>query len=74
MIETLIKLEKDGTLKKLVKAGLMPTKVLLYYEVYLEFDKQKKVNKKKTTDIISDLSGRFKVCESTIYLIIKKLK
>lgn len=67
-------LEQNGYLKVLVRAGMVSTKVMYHYEIYLEFDKRKKTTKKKTEDIVSDLQEDFHVGRSTVYNIIKTFK
>lgn len=73
MIEVLTKLSATGDLKKLICSGLMSTKVLTHYEIYMEFDRRKKLNH-KTVDIVFDLSDIFKISVTSIYAIIKKFK
>lgn len=74
MITILNELNKRGELKRLVQAGLMSTKVLLYYNIYLQVDKMKRTTKICMTDIVSRTSEQFQVSEKTIYLAYKKLK
>lgn len=74
MITILNELNNKGDLKKLVQAGLMSTKVLLYYNIYLQVDKMKRTTKICMTEIVSRTSEQFQVSEKTIYLAYKKLK
>lgn len=74
VFEIIQEIEQKGHLKKLIAAGLMSTKLVLYYEIYLEYDKAKRTTKKKTVDIVSELCDKFGVCDSTIYKVIKIFK
>lgn len=64
-------LEKEGKLKELVKGGVLSTRVLKHYEIYLEFDKLKRTTKMRVSEIVFELSERFKLSEVTIYKIKK---
>lgn len=73
MIDILIDLQKKGELIKLVRGGVMSTKVLSHVEIFLEYDKRIKLGG-KSADIIFDISEIFKVSQRTIYDVIKKYK
>ena len=74
MIEILNKLNEAGYLKRLVAAGLMSSKVLMYYEIYLEVDKLKRTTKLPMTDIVGRLSDQFRVSDKTIFVAYKRIK
>lgn len=74
MIQIIKKLEESGELKKLIKAGFMSTKVLLHYEVFMEYDKLKRVRKMKTNQAVYETAEKFGLCESSIYKIITIFK
>jgi len=70
VIEIISDLEKKGILKKLIQAGFISTKLLLYYEVYLDFDAYKKTGK-GNTEIIILICDKFNISEQTVYRILR---
>lgn len=74
MIELISKLEKEGTLKILMRSGFVSTKMLLYYNVYLEYDKHLRIHNEGTVEAIGYVCAVFNISESTAYRIIKILK
>lgn len=74
MIELITKLEKSGDLKKLINAGFISTKLLLYYEIYLEVDKQLRTTTKPKYIIVEDVGSIFRVSSQTVWRAIKLIK
>lgn len=73
MIDTLIKLRENGELKQLVSGGYLSTKTLAHIEIYLEFDRRKRLGH-RTTDIVFDIGEIFKKSPATVYAILKKFR
>jgi len=71
MKEIIIELEKTGVLKKLIREGFVSSKLLLYYEIFLEYDKTIKTTKLKKMDVVVHLTEQFKVSESTVFRVLK---
>ena len=60
------KLERSGELKKLTNAGLISTKLFIYLEVYMEYDKNIKMGMSKM-EALHNTSIEMKVGETLIY-------
>lgn len=71
--KTLCNLESTGELTNLVRSGLMPVKIGTHLEIYRMVDMRIKTGTKKT-DAIMEASVNFKVCERTVFRIIKSLR
>jgi len=66
-------LRKDGTLKKLVEAGLISGKVYTYHEMVMFFDVQRRLghNTNKATGITEDA---FRCSRSTVFRALRAFK
>ena len=72
MKDILVELEQNGSMKKLIDGGFVSTKMSLYYEVFLEYDKAMKTRKESgKMQIISDVASTFRISEITVRRIIK---
>lgn len=67
MIQELIILQQSGTLKKLVRAGLVSSKVNTYLEISLFVDARVKTTKQSKESIIMEAASQFKVCRATVF-------
>ena len=75
MITEILKLEADGTLKRLIKSGLVSPKVRFYMEVYLDYDKNIQTNPKGSKyQAVIDTASTFRIQESSVYRIIKTMR
>lgn len=74
MLQELISLQQSGTLSKMVRAGLVSSKVNFYLEVYLYIDARKKTTGKKSNDLILEASQQFGVCRATVYNALQAIK
>jgi hypothetical protein len=72
-IDVLVQLEEQGTLKPLVKAGLIPPSILLYMNIYLSVHRSTK-NGIKKSQAVSDASEDFKVHPRTVWIALAKMK
>lgn len=70
IIEILIDLEKQGTLKKLYNTGMVPCKFKTYMEIWFFVDAKKSVGQNMMS-IISEAEDKFGVCQTTIYKALK---
>lgn len=66
--DLLAKLEAEGSLQELVKAGVVSTTVLSYYEIVklLEEKAAKRKRARKLT-LVSEVANEFKVEQTTVY-------
>jgi len=74
MFDLLIQLKNNGTLKHMVRNGLMSPKVLQYLEIYMYVDARAKATKQSLNAIITDAEVQFGVCRRTIWNAIKAVK
>ena len=74
MILFLTELDKNGTLKKLIRFGVIPLKFLQHYEIYLEVDMQWKTSQKNKSAIVTDVTEKFRVSEGQVYTILREFK
>lgn len=75
MFEKLLALQKDGTLKYLVNAGLMSGTVYFYIEVYMWIDARMKCNEDMNlTGAVKTCASQFKLSERTIWRVVKAMK
>lgn len=73
MIILLEKLRKEGTLERLVRAGLMPIKVYGYLEIVMHFDILKKMGF-STVESVDYCEERFHCSTSTVYKALRDLQ
>jgi len=73
MIALLEQLRKDGSLERLVKAGLLSTKVYGWLEIVMYFDILKKMGY-ITVDAVFECEERFHCSESTVYKALRELE
>lgn len=71
--QLLIRLEKEGTLKQLIKRGLISTTVLFYLEVYKFYLEQHPKFKKKTESVYRT-ADHFNISDQSVYRIILKMQ
>lgn len=71
-IDILNELQANGKLRRLVRDGIISTKIPTHMEIFYEYDKQKRVLKRESADIITELSDNFRINERNIYRIIKR--
>lgn len=64
-------METNGTLQRLVNVGFVPVKTKIYYEIFLEYDKQRRTTKKQRLQIICDIATQFRMSERQIYRALK---
>lgn len=74
MIQELIQMQKSGLLPKMVRAGLVSSKVSTYLEIYMFVDARKQTTGKKTNAIVLEASEQFKVCRKTVYNALQAVK
>lgn len=67
----LTKLAISGELHVLVKCGIVPPKILFYYQIWQEVDKQQRTTSKGRMQIITEVSDVFKVSHTTVYTALK---
>ena len=75
--DKLDELEHNNQLKPLVRNGVIPSKILMYYTAYknFEFEKQSLNNCKGCTSIaVTHVADKMKVAEMTIYRAIKVMR
>lgn len=70
---TLCNLESTGELKSLVRSGIMPVKIGTHLEIYRLVDARVKTGTKKMEAII-EASVKFKVCEKTVFNILRSIR
>ena len=71
MLQELIQLQQTGTLTKMVRAGLVSSKVYTYLEIYMFVDARRKTRKCTKESIILEASEQFKVSRVTIFKALK---
>ena len=69
-IEVINELEQSGALMSLIRAGLFPSKVLLYKEIYFYVDAKMKSGTCKTT-AVTWASDQFGISDRQIFRILK---
>ncbi len=74
MPHTLIQLKDNGTLKHLVRNGLMSPKVFTYIEIYLWVDARSKTSSQSLNAIVTDAEITFGVCRRTVWTAIKAVR
>ncbi|MEO6521363.1 MAG: hypothetical protein ABIN91_06795 [Mucilaginibacter sp.] len=74
MLQTLLNLKNNGTLKQLVLSGLMSQKVFNYIEIYLWIDARAKTTGKSLNTIITDAEIAFGVCRRTVWNALRVMK
>lgn len=67
MLQTLLSLKNNGTLKQLVLSGLMSPKVFMYLEIYLWIDARIKTGTKSLSGLVSDAEIVFDVSSATVW-------
>lgn len=73
MIQLVERLRKDGTLKKLIGAGLLSYKVYQYYEIVVYYDALRKQGE-TPMGRIHKCEDRFKCGENTVYRALAAFK
>ena len=66
------RLEDEGTLKLLIKKGIMPTTTIFYLDVYDFYLKSFSVFKKKS-DSVYFTAEKFNISDQSVYRIILKM-
>lgn len=74
MLQTLLTLKNNGTLKHLVLNGLMSAKIFTYIEIYLWIDARTKTSNQSLSNIVTDAEITFGVCRRTIWNALKAVK
>ena len=74
MFDTLIQLKDNGTLKHMVRNGLMSPKVFTYIEIYLWVDARSKATTQSLNTIVTDAEITFGVCRRTVWNAIKAVR
>ncbi|RKR83299.1 hypothetical protein BDD43_3504 [Mucilaginibacter gracilis] len=74
MLIKLLELQKDGTLKQLVKHGLLSSKVFSYMEIYMWVDAKEKATSKSLSEIVIDAEITFDVSRATVFRALKAMK
>ena len=65
--ELIYDLSKSGELTELYKHGLINYKILMYRDIYYDFQKEISVNRKKKLEAAKIVAIRFRVDLSTVY-------
>ena len=76
-VQILDSLNSDGKLKRLVQVGVVPIKIMVYYEMYHEFQRQKEELKKCRGCVVQAVTftaDKFRVSEKTVYKAIQKMQ
>lgn len=73
MIELVEKLINDGTMKKLVDGGLISPNVIMFRNIFNEYNKELALKKTKL-NAIESVCFKFKISERTAYRAISKMK
>lgn len=71
VIEIVRDLKTSGKLGQLIRAGFMSDKIATYYEMWLEVDKRKQVEKKKSKLALSEVAEIFGKSERTVERAVK---
>jgi len=66
IFKLITRLEKTGDLKKLTNAGLISTKLYIYREVYMEYDKNVKTGMSKM-EALHKTSIEMRVSDGLVY-------
>lgn len=74
IINVLNELESGGTLRLLVRSGVIPAKVIFYREIYLKVTAYMLINKCSMALAISEVSEELRVTERTVHRAIKAMK
>ncbi len=74
MFDLLIQLKNNGTLKHMVRNGLMSPKVFMYLEIYMYIDARVKVTGKSVNSLVLDAEMAFEVSRATVWRSIKIIK
>ena len=69
-------MDKNGKLKTFLKAGVIPVKVKVYYDIFRHYQTELKANEKCkncVTQSVSNTAVTFQVCDQTVYNAIKSM-
>ena len=66
ILDELNELEKSGKLKRLIKGGIIPLKVLVYRDIYFEYRKNLSVYNSRMDSLVITCD-EMKVKENTVY-------
>lgn len=66
ILDEINELEKSGKLKRLIKGGVIPLKVLVYRDIYFEYRKNLEVYNSRM-DALVITCDEMKVKENTVY-------
>ena len=66
-------LHTDGTLRKLLRSGMISTKILLHRDIFQMYERELILNKSKPV-AITETADKFGISESHCYLIIRKME
>ena len=74
MLQTLLNLKNNGTLKHLVLNGLMSAKIFTYIEIYLWVDARSKTSSQSLNAIVLDAEIAFGLGRSAIWRAIRTIR
>lgn len=74
MLQTLLTLKNNGTLKHLVLNGLMSAKIFTYIEIYLWVDARTKTSSQSLNTIITDAEVTFGLGRTAIWRAIRVIR
>lgn len=74
VIHLLNKMRADGSLDTLVNAGLISSKVIGYYEIYMEYDICRRIKHMKSMDARYSVSVKMRCDISTVHRAISALE
>lgn len=72
-MEEALKVARPDLFQDLIRNGLFSTDILFYREVFLYFDKEKKIGN-NVVQAVRNTSEKFDIGERNVYIIIKKMK
>jgi hypothetical protein len=74
IIEVLNDLEANGTLKVLVRNGVIPAKIVFYREVYMQVEAYIIINQCNIGLAVSEVAEKLNIHERTVHRAIKTMK
>ncbi len=75
--DELREMDQSGQLKRLLKSGVIPVKVKIYYDIYRRYEIEYSQNlkcKNRVMQSVTNTSDAVKVCESTVFKAIKLMQ
>ena len=72
-MEDALRAKRKGLFQDLIRNGLFDSIILTHREIFLYFDKEKKLGK-KVVQAVTNTADEFGISESSVYKIMKSMK